>query len=760
MKKILFTLMLLVAATATMSAYDFEIDGICYEIDENNEAVVTKNEASPYSGHVTIPPTVTYNGTTYSVTAIGDRAFSNCTNLTSIEIPNSVTSIGYRAFYSCRGLTSIDIPNSVITIGNQVFSWCKGLTNVSIGNSVESISDDAFSSCANLTSIDIPNSVVYIGESAFSWCTGLTSVFIGNSVRSIGDMAFERCRGLTSINIPNSVTEIGNHALDGCSGLTSIDIPNSVITIGDYAFYVCTGLTSVSIGNSVTAIGQRAFNHCTNLTSVVIPASVEWIGDEAFESCSGLTSITVAIGNSNYDSRDNCNAIIETATNELIIGCMNTTIPNSVESIGDRAFSNCTNLTSIEIPNSVTSIGYRAFYDCRGLASIVIPNSVRYICGGAFAYSGLTSIVIPNTVECIDGEVFVGCRLETVKCLGAVPPYISTAERTCCFSDWIHQNATLLVPLGSVEAYLTENCWCLFDHIESWGSARAGDVDSDGRLNITDVTVLIDYLLSGNSAGVSMQGADVDGDGVVNITDVTELIDKLLDNDQPNEPYRTPAPELTVVTDSVAEVVTITATGEGSIIIYEVKSYNYDGYYSDYALTVATGDGEATLEIPFGNWTTEVRVRATAQADEDALLGIGVLKNVRIPAKQVDPGPDDGSHNTGYWLVMVQDNGAKDYVQLQQGANGDYVWFYDVVYPPYFNIGNFYFLINGVPYGAPVDGTEAYVGDAMMNPLFANSSNTYYVYSGYSYTIGIHIVLDEAGEVAGYTVYAAQAGPV
>lgn len=753
MKKILFTLLFLVAATATMSAYDFEIDGICYDINENNEAVVTENEASPYSGHVTIPPTVTYNDTTYSVTAIGDRTFSNCTNLTNIQIPNSVTSIGYRAFYSCRGLTSIDIPNSVITIGNQVFSWCKSLTNVSIGNSVESISDDAFSSCSNLTSIDIPNSVKYIGESAFSWCTGLTSVFIGNSVRSIGDMAFESCRGLTSINIPNSVTEIGNHAFDGCSGLTSMIIPNSVITIGDYAFYVCSGLTSVSIGNSVESIGERAFYNCKNLTTIVIPSSVEWIADGAFESCSGLTSITVAIGNSNYDSRDNCNAIIETATNELIIGCMNTTIPNSVEYIGESAFAWCTALTSIVIPGSVKWIGYRAFYDCRGLTSIDIPNSVWIIGEKAFAYSGLTNIVIPSSVEWIGDGAFVGCRLETVKCLGPEPPYISMDEKTCCFSEWIHHNATLLVPRNSEDAYVTDNCWCMFVHIESWGSAIAGDVDSDGWLNITDVTVLIDYLLSGNSSGVSMQGADVDGDGVVNITDVTELIDKLLNNEQPNDPYGTPAPELSVVTDTVAEVVTFTATGEGSIIIYEVHSNDY----YDYAQAVATGNGEATFEIPFGNWTTEVRVRATAQADEDALIGIGDLKYVRIPAKQVDPGPDDDSHNTGYWLVMVQDNGAKDYVQLNLSANGDYIAAYDIIYPPYYNVGNFYFLINGVPYGAPENETEADLGDAMMNPLIANSSNTYYVYSGYCYSIGVHLVLDEVtGEVACYTVYVAR----
>ena len=196
-----------------------------------------------------------------------------------------------------------------------------------------------------------------------------------------------------SINVPSkvsyndvmySVTSIGEYAFNSCSGLTSIIIPESVTSIGVRAFLYCRGLTSITIPNSVTSIGSEAFNYCSGLTSITIPESVTSIGDYAFQSCSGLTSITVANGNTVYDSRGNCNAIIETSNNALIVGCKNTIIPQDVTSIGGAAFINCIDLTSINIPESVTSIGHSAFHSCSGLTSITIPNSATSIGGYAF----------------------------------------------------------------------------------------------------------------------------------------------------------------------------------------------------------------------------------------------------------------------------------------------------------------------------------------------------------------------------------------
>ena len=517
----------------TASAHDFEVDGICYN-KNGSEATVTyysldgSSRMWRYSGRVVIPETVTYSGTTYKVTAIGEGAFDLCLDLTSVIIPNSVTSIGNQAFY-CSGLKGVMIGNSVTTIGDNAFSACDGLTSVTIPNSVTYIGEAAFSS-SGLTSVAIPNSVTYIGPGAFTFCNDLTSVTIGNSVTFIGNQAFSfngltridaypdpakvnmgwdvfcgvenatlhvlpqylsayqtaeqwnvithikgdlepkaedvltfsinsngtatvtghdgdiagvliipattvingttykvtaigtkafySCKGLTSVNIPNSVNKIGDAAFEKCSGLTSVVIPNSVTSIGEYVFSDCSGLTSVTIPNSVTTIGRCAFLS-SGLTSVTIPNSVTTIGERAFRSCSGLTTIIVESGNPNYDSRDNCNGIIETLSNTLILGCKSTTIPNSVISIGEYAFASCSGLTSVTIPNSVSSIGEYAFAFCSGLTSVTIGNSVTNIGASAFeSCSGLTSVTIPNSVTSIGQEAFWGCNALTNVIIG------------------------------------------------------------------------------------------------------------------------------------------------------------------------------------------------------------------------------------------------------------------------------------------------------------------------------------------------------
>ena len=453
--KQLFKLLLLLALLlpATASAYDFMVGGIYYNIIDNEVSVTYKNtNYNSYSGAITIPKTVTYNGTTYTVTTIGYCAFRNSTNLTNVNIPNTVTSIGHKAFYGCSGLTRVYNPNSVLAIGEYAFSFCVSLTSFTIPNSVTYIGDGVFMGCRGLTSVTIPNSVTSIGNAMFMDCSGLTSITIPNSVTSIGNSAFENCSGLTSITIPNSVTSVGNYAFIGtawydnqpdglvytglvaykfkgitpdgtniiiydgtqqiaatafedCSGLTSITIPNSVTSIGDWAFGGCSSLINIEIPNSVTSIGDNAFWGCSGLTSITIPNSVTSIGYCMFRGCSGLTSIT---------------------------------IPNSVTSIGDWAFGGCSSLINIEIPNSVTYIGDNAFYGCikvetlnfnavncddfsstassqpfynASISTIIIGDSVlRLPAYFANDLTSLTNLTIGKSVTFIGDNVFTNCR--------------------------------------------------------------------------------------------------------------------------------------------------------------------------------------------------------------------------------------------------------------------------------------------------------------------------------------------------------------
>ena len=241
--------------------YDFKFDGICYNILSEEDRTV--EVAEPYQfvkGHISISPKVIYNSKSYSVTAIGEGAFYECSGLTSVDIPSSVTTIGDRAFIRCSGLTSVDIPSSVTSIGASVFYDCYRLTSVNIPSSVTSIGESAFYRCSGLTSVDIPSSVTTIGSDAFSYCYGLTSVDIPSSVTSIGESAFYGCSGLTSVDIPSSVTSIGASVFYDCYRLTSVNIPSSVTSIGESAFYRCSGLTSVDIPSSVTKIGDYAFS--------------------------------------------------------------------------------------------------------------------------------------------------------------------------------------------------------------------------------------------------------------------------------------------------------------------------------------------------------------------------------------------------------------------------------------------------------------------------------------------------------------------
>ena len=474
--RITFLLSLLLSMVGVKAlAYDVEVaneDGVTiYYNWTNDHTELSVTHKGYYSGDVMIPESVTYDGNSYPVTSIGGYAFYNCGSLTSVAIPSSVTSISQNAFSGCSGLTSVTIPSSVTTIGTSAFSGCSGLNSVAI-----------------------PSSVTAIGESAFGGCSGLTSITVNE-----GNSNYDSRNNCKAI-----IETATNKMIAGCKNTA---ISNTVTSIGSSAFSGCSGLTSVTIPSSVTSIGNYAFSNCSGLTSVNIPSSVTNIGWSAFAGCCGLTSITVDGGNSNYDSRNNCKAIIETATNKLIAGCKNTIIPNTVTSIGNSAFSGCSDLTSVTIPSSVTSIGQFALSGCSGLTSVTVPSSVTSIGGGAFqgcgcltsvtipssvtsindfafdgcsgltsvtisegvtsigfgafqGCSGLTSVTIPSSVTSIGNYAFCGCSgLTSVMTLMETPVSIAN------YSFWNRENVTLYVPVGCRAAYEAANYWKEFKEI-------------------------------------------------------------------------------------------------------------------------------------------------------------------------------------------------------------------------------------------------------------------------------------------------------
>ncbi len=447
-----------------------------------------------------------------SVTSIEPEAFFNCSNLSSIIIesgnsyydsrndcnaiiekstntlivgckntiiPNGVTSIGKNAFYNCSGLTSINIPNSVKSIDSRAFAVCSDLTSITIPNSVTSIGDRAF--MGTIWEKNQPKGLVYAGKVAYAYFGEMpanTNIIIKEGTLGIASGAFSGCICLTSVTIPNSVTSIGNSAFYNCSGLTSINIPNSVTSIGNSAFYNCSGLTSINIPNSVTSIGSSAFSGCSSLTAITIPSGVTSIDVSSFYSCSSLTSIKVESDNQKYDSRNNCDAIIETSSNALIIGCKNTTIPNGVTSIGGSAFSNCSGLTSVTIPNSVESIGWSAFSDCISLTIVVSKIENPFDIHNAF-YS------YPNE---------------------------------------IYATATLFVPAGKKSAYEAKGGWNSFTNIKE---IIDGDMNLDEKVNKDDLDALVAHIMGEKPEGFYEELADLNGDDDVDAADVVTLVDIL-----------------------------------------------------------------------------------------------------------------------------------------------------------------------------------------------------------------------------------------
>lgn len=353
-KQMLITLAVLLCSV-TASAKLIIVNGISY--DANNylmEATVVEGDTK-HSGHVVIPNIIEdYDGTTYRVTTIGNRAFQNCTALTNVTIPNSIKTIRSRAFYGCTALTNVTIPNSVTTIENDAFQNCKNLERVEINS-------QGTSSC-------------------FKGLTSIKQIIIGNNVTDISDYAFAGCSSLTSVTIGERVSRLGYHSFADCPSLTSIKIPSSVSYIGHEVFYGCTGLKYIEIPNSVTEIGAEAFEECSGLTSIVIPNSVNRIGNGAFHGCTSLKDLriedgktTLKLGYEAYSYNGGKGLFYDCPLEIIYLG---RNIDYETQYFyGNSPFYNKEELKSLTIGNSVTKLGDYAFRGCSSLINIYLTRT-------------------------------------------------------------------------------------------------------------------------------------------------------------------------------------------------------------------------------------------------------------------------------------------------------------------------------------------------------------------------------------------------
>lgn len=389
MKKLVFFSLALLTSVSSAFADKVKIGDLYYNLfyGSNTAQVVYENHNVGYNyysiSEVTIPTTVTYENVTYTVTSIGEYAFSDCYNLISVTIGNNITTIGDGAFEFCVNLSTINIPNSVTKIGNLPFDGCSSLPVIDNLRYADTYIVEAVDH--TLASYSIKSETKWIGSLAFSNCTNLTSIIIPTGVTNIEKEAFSNCKALNTISIPNTVNRIGTMAFNDCSNLSIDTIPVGVALIEGKAFYKCKNITSMMIPNTIVSIGQDAFSQCSQLKKVTLNSN--------------------AIASKTYSGQNNISHIFGSQVKEYIIG-------NDVTKIGAYAFS-YSNISSVKIGNNVDSICNDAFNQS-GLDSVDLGEHVSYIGDRAFTFCNLTSIIIPASVQNITYNSFSGCDFTKV----------------------------------------------------------------------------------------------------------------------------------------------------------------------------------------------------------------------------------------------------------------------------------------------------------------------------------------------------------
>lgn len=424
----------------TASAYDFEVDGVYYEVISLSDLTCkVVSDDTEYTGDVTVPSTVTHSGRTLSVISIGS-AFSCCESLTSVNIGENVTSIDGGAFWYCKSLTSVVIPNSVTSIGDEAFEGCSKLGAVVIPNRVSSIGNRAFYECTDMVKAEIGNSVTTIGEEAFYGCTNMAEVVIGNSVKKIGNRAFYKTY-MHSIFIPKSVTYIGDDAFGG-----------SIQTL------------NFEDGHSTLRLGNSIYNH--EISGLF---NGRWQTSSKIHLGRNIEFCTFRNRNGGYRSSPFCGLYFST---DITIGDSVTVISDSTFYAACMGGSGGDELT-VTLGKSVLKIGDAAFMGLDHLYTIKIPNSVECIGDSVFLGTGLKEITIGNSLKEIGCKAFAHCdSLMTIKVCNPIPPNITDDAG---FSNKQYMDATVYVPVGSLAAYQSADVWKNFWNIKEDSSLTGID---------------------------------------------------------------------------------------------------------------------------------------------------------------------------------------------------------------------------------------------------------------------------------------------
>jgi hypothetical protein len=477
-----------------------------------------------------------------SVTAIGDHAFSGCTALTNAALGNGLSSLGAHAFRNCSALSSIALPDGVTAIPPYAFVSCSALATVTLGGHVASIGNYAFDHCSALAAVNLPSTLQSIGEYAFEYCSGLSAVDFPASLATIGQYAFHSS-GLRNLFVPATVSNLASRAFwesrnltnvvfgtgtksvpwgifDYCTALASVTLPEGLVSIGSIAFRGCSSLVSVDFPSTIATIGERAFDECKGLASVTLPDSVTSIGNYTFRKCSALTNAVVGTGVSAIPAGlfESCSSLSSVTLSPALssIGstafylCTSLAVPpalDGVVSIGDSAFSYCA-FTDIAIPSSVTNLGSEVFRKCSALTNAVVEADISAIPSSLFnSCSSLVSVSLPSSISSIGSYAFYGCSaLPAIELPASLQSIGMYAFRNCTSLAGIAFPASLTAVAADAFASCTGLTAVYTPSLDAWlaiafANATANPLTYAHRLVVGD-TDLADLALPAGLAAV------------------------------------------------------------------------------------------------------------------------------------------------------------------------------------------------------------------------------------------------------------------
>ena len=489
------------ASAATAIGEDWVRDVYYWFYDDGHAVVESDSYSGPdYSGRVVIPATVTYNGTTYNVTEIGEYVFRDCP-VTEVILPEGLKKIGEVAF-SGGDFASLTIPNSVITMGEGCFGGCDKLVSLTIGSGLTEIPARCFSRAA-ISSVTLPDNITSLGEEAFVDCASLEEVTLGKGLKQISDRCFQNS-GLKSISLPSRLSSIGVEAFSDCASLTTADLGTGLREIPEKCFQN-SGLVTITLPESVTTVGEWAFAGCVSLRSLTV------CGPKTFdESAFNIYKTTT----------DYINVYID----DLADWCERSTFANQYscpfvaggnEGKLSSLYLNGELVENLVIPDGVVRVSDYSFYNCGSIKTVVVPDGVMAIGKYAFYCPEMTKVTLGNTVSIIGSSAFYSGNLTEFICYNPVPPANSGLN--------YYEDFTVYVPVGSVDAYKNSEAWRYFNikpigegGVEEIGSEGVSVSVVDGRIVVSgadDDDVVEVYDLSGRRvyAGVAAEIPLTDG---------------------------------------------------------------------------------------------------------------------------------------------------------------------------------------------------------------------------------------------------------